>query len=422
MRLLLSEILPLRSTRMLGDFATDAPLAHRYGDLTTAPFPLLRITDTEFFAADHPMEITGVNADDQPMQGWERAIRTDAAGNTYTVVLLSAPAPDNVALSAMGRGKRNQLTGALLENPADIMEDVMRIAGRKEIFPQLRAESAAAGLVLAGSIGDQALSIRATLDLIARSAAAIWTPAGGRLYPTGQVSGPVVDLTKMEASGFTVTAVIDDTADILRLSYDQNDVTGKPQRYMELTALPRRFGGIVVEMTLPWLRTPANAEATGRRVLSRMAGRRYRVNFSVNRIDIRPGAWMRIVDHPEWPTDDADPLAMALAVDITPETKTTTIEAECVLSTPTITVTAHSVSVPPTAGAAVDVTIVDGIATFTITDVNQQPIRNARVSFDGSAAKTTDAQGKVRFPATHGAHKLAVEAEGKTPFVTDILL
>ena len=44
MNLLLSELLPLRTTRMLGDYAVDAVLAQRFGDLTRARFPLVQLT------------------------------------------------------------------------------------------------------------------------------------------------------------------------------------------------------------------------------------------------------------------------------------------------------------------------------------------------------------------------------------------
>ena len=197
-------------------------------------------------------------------------------------------------------------------------------------------------------------------------------------------------------------------------------MTGKPQRYMELSASPQRFGGIVVEMTLPWLRTPANAEAVGTRVLARMSGRRYRVTYSTDRIDLRPGNWTQLDEHPEWPTPDVDPHLMTLAVDITPQANTTIVEAECILSAPTISVTAHSVAVPPTAGAAIEVTVANGIATFKLVDKDGQALRGARVSFDGSPAKTTDAQGTVNFNANRGTHTLAVEAEGVTPFTVTI--
>lgn len=419
----LSETLPLRTTRMLGNFATNAPLQHRYGDLTSAAFPLLRMTDSKFFAADHPMEITEVLADNQTTSGWARALETSPDGTTYTVVLLSAPAPDNTQMSARGRGKRNPDTGALIENPGDMTDDVARIAGRPERFPQIRAEAAAAGLVLAGSIGATADSIRATLDAIAQSAGAIWTKDGGRLYPTGTVEGPVIELTKLDAANLKVQALIDDTADILRLAYDVDEALNIPQRFMELTASPMRYGGIAKDLQLDMLRSPANAEAVGTRILSRMAGRRYRVTMDVGRTDIRPGAWIRLLAHPEWPTPDADPTMMVLGVDITPGTKSSSLQAECVLSLPQITVTAHSVSVPPTAGAAIDVSVTNGMATFTITDAgDRSAVAGARVALDGSAPRTTDSAGKVQFPATPGTHTLAVEAPGTVPFAISILL
>lgn len=64
-RLLLSEALPLRTTRTLGDYAEDAVLPERFGDLTAARFPLIRLSDTEWLAAAHAMEIADVFVDDE---------------------------------------------------------------------------------------------------------------------------------------------------------------------------------------------------------------------------------------------------------------------------------------------------------------------------------------------------------------------
>src|SRR5437868_12619774 len=109
---------------MLGDFAEDRPLPHRYGDLTAARFPLIRLSPTEFFAADHPMEVTRVFTDAEETQSWAQSLQSNLKGHTWTIVTLGAPAPATAIVSACGKGKRNPTTGALLENPAEILQDV----------------------------------------------------------------------------------------------------------------------------------------------------------------------------------------------------------------------------------------------------------------------------------------------------------
>lgn len=425
MNLTLWEDLPLRTTAVLGDFAGKQILAQRFGDLRNTRFPLQKLDDLTWFAADHPMPITRVFVDDEATESFASEIRGDDIGNTWTVVLLSAPAPPDAKVSASGTGRRNPDTGALIENPADIMEFVLRLAGRTETFPLLRAECAAAGIVLAGSL-DREQSIRAWLDEIAYSAGAIWTPQAARLYPISYVRGSIVPLDRFSASDIVAQSSLDDTADILHLSYDLNDATGQPQQFVELTASPQRFGGIVAEVTLRWMRQAANAETIGRRMLGRMAGVRYDVTHSTDQTSLRPCQWTRIVDHPQWPIPGGDPVAMVKAVDVDLQGKTSSITSEVIASTPTISVTAHSVALPSTTSAAVSVSVANGVATFTIYDENGKPIKGAQCSLDGAAAKKTNEAGKVAFSITPATppkkHTLAVQAPGYTPFLTDIFL
>lgn len=412
MHLLLSEPLPLRTTRVLGDFVEDTVLPHRYGDLTAARFALIRLSDERFFVADHPMTVTAVYVDDQETNGWEQRTASDGDGHTWTEVVLTAPAPAEARLSAAGRGKRNPTTGALLENPAEIIEDVMRLAGRTEQWGGLRAEAAAAGIRLAGGV-DDALSIRAWVDRIAESAVAIWSGQIGRLYPVEAVSGPIVRLEKFRAAELTVSASLEDTADILWLGYDEASAAGRMQHFIELTASPQRFGGARYDVDLPLLRTSANAEAAGRRYLSRLAGERYEVTFSTDATDLRPGSWVELVANPEWPIAGSDPIVMVLAVELADDAKSAIVSGETILSYPTIRVTAHSVALPNTRDAGVEVVVKNGVATLRVADAADQPVFNARVAIDGGPAKKTDAAGMVSFTVTPGPHQLAIEAPGK---------
>ena len=421
MRLLLSEPLPLRTTRALGDFAEDTVLPHRYGDLTAARFALIRLSDKRFFVADHPMTVTAVYVDDQETKGWEAQTASDGEGHTWTEVVLTAPAPNEARLSAAGTGKRNPTTGALLENPAEIIEDVLRLAGRTEQWGGLRAECAAASLRLAGSL-DEPLSIRAQIDRIAESAVAIWSGQVGRLYPVETVSGLVRRLEKWQVSGLTVSASLTDTADILRLGYDESTATGRMQHSIELTASPATLGGVAVDVDLPMLRTPANAEAAGRRYLARLAGERYEVAFDTDATDLRPGAWVELVANPEWPIPGADPIVMVLAVEIADDVRIAAVTGETILSYPTITVTAHSLALPTTRDASVSIAVKAGIATLRIADENDQPIFNARVAIDNGPAKKTDEKGMVSFAVKPGPHKLAIQAPGKMAQVLTVEL
>ena len=95
---------------------------------------------------------------------------------------------------------------------------------------------------------------------------------------------------------------------------------------------------------------------------------------------------------------------------------------ETIVGTATVTVTAHSLALPDTVAAGIDVAVRDGVATFTITDADGRPVAGARVSLDGAAPKTTDTHGKVSFSAAPGTHEIAVEAPGFLPFSLEVTL
>lgn len=418
-RLLLSEILPLRTSRMLGDYADDFPLPIVIGDLTNAPFPLGRLSATEGFAADHPMQITGAFVAKQAVQDWEQALVSDDKGRTWTVVRFAAPVPDGDAMSAVGRGLRDPSTGELLQNPADIVERVFRIAGRDDDFSDLRAECSRLNLIAAGRISEMK-SIKETVDDVTQAVGAIWSPGMGRLYPSSLDPAPILDLDKSEVSAITANATLVDTADILRLSYDRSDASGKPLHYIELTASPLRFHGISKEIAYPLLRTPANAEAIGRPVLQRLAGQRYAVTFNSSRRTLRPGMWVRLVAHPEWELPGDDPVIMILGVEVEPHANMVRVTGETLIGDkPVITVTAHSIALPDATEEAIEVSVRDGVATFTAHDADGRPLAGARISLDGGQPKTTDAQGNVSFVIETGTegklHEIAFEAPGFLP-------
>lgn len=413
--LLLYESIPLRTTRQLGDFAENEPLAHVFGDLTAARFPLRRISATRGHAADHPMEITGAGSGNLATQSYQAVIEPDDSGRVCTWVDFGAPVPDGEAMWAFGRGKRHATTGALIANPGDILTDISNtIAGRSDNYQTAREECAAAGILLAGRVA-VAQSIRLSLDAPAESAGLIWCPGMSRRYPAA-VSGYVLELDRQRANlRGDPQASVDDTADILRIAYDWCDVTGKPQKSIELTASPQRYGGVVKELSLPWLRTPANAVTVGTPILQRLSCERYAVPLAVARTDIRPGQWLRLHALPDWPFADADPVVMVLKAKVSRGTRSSELDCEWQRTTPGVSVTAHAVALDDLTGDSLEISTRNGIATLTVRDENERPVNGARVSFDGGEPKTTDARGQVSFSYTPGAHEFAIEAPGMEP-------
>ena len=417
---LLTETLRLRSTTQLGAFAEEQPLPHRYGDLRKSRFRLLKMTPTKWFAADHPMAITRVFVGNLETRSFE--VKTEGAdGFTWTVVNLAAAAPPDAVVTACGLGKTHAVTGALIENPADIAADILALAGRSDAwFGQLRSEASIEGIALAGSI-NAFDKVQAWIDQVVDSAGGMWCYGMAQLYPLPIAADTfVLPLAKYAVHDLKVSAAATDTADRLRLSYDYDDAEGRAQSYLELAARPARYGALTVDVTLPWLRGAAAAEKVGRRILGRKAGERFDVSFKTdtNRL-IRPGRWVLLQDHPSWPFA-ASPYVKVLTATI--DGGATAVTGEALLSTPTIDVVAHSLGVASIGQGGVEVAFNNGVATFTVLDADDKPLSGAQVSLDGAVPNKTNEQGKVAFITTRGAHTLAIEAEGFVPLTIDITI
>lgn len=423
--LLLSEPLPLRSARMLGDYADDVWLPEILGDFSNSPFPLYRLDDSRFFVCDHSAHISKVFIDRQQAADWAMVLESDGAGHNWTEIWFAAPVDLTAEVSACGTGREDDDTGQLITSPADAARRVMQIAGRTEDYSQLRAECSGLNLGIAVRLAEP-LSIKVHIDAILGSVGGISCPGMARLYPSAAEPLPILDLDWHDVTldAGDITAASTDVADVLRLAYDLSDASGRALHYIELSASPRRYGGLAKEVLYPYLRTPSNAEAVGRPVLQRLAGERWNVPFTVMRNKIRPGQWVRLVAHPNWPLPGADPVIMVLQAEIEEDSDSIRATGETLIGDkPTVTVTAHSVALPDTIEAGLDVTVRDGIATFTFLDKEKRPIAGARVSLDGAAPRTTDAQGKVSFPVNPGhTYELAFEAPGFTPFTVQVPL
>lgn len=423
-RLLLWEDLPRRTTRMLGDYADDRDLAEVYGDLSNSPFPLIRLGPKRYFASEGAITMLQVFTDKQVTLAWQQALETDDDGNAWTIVRFEAPIPEAVAVSATAIGRRHPDTGVLLENPADVAERIFRIAGRDDDLSLLRAECSRLGIRIAGRIAGMR-PIKEHIDEVMQSVGAIWSPGMARLYPSADTPLAIFDLDKSEVENLSVSAAVVDAADVLRLSFDRSDASGKPRQYIEFTASPQRNRGKEVEVVYPLLRIAANGEAVGRPVAQRLAGARYDIEFDSSNRRIKPGMYVRPVAHPEWQLPDDDPIVMVLKVER--GRAAVHVWGETMLGDlPTITVTAHSIALPDTVQAGLDVSVRDGVATFTATDEDGRAIPGARVSLDGGEAKTTDAQGRVRFALKVGAegalHEVVFEAPGFTALTLQVTL
>lgn len=420
--LLLTDQLPLQLSAQIGAYSEALVLPQRYGDLRRSRFKLIRMTSTKYIAAGHAMKsITRAFTANLQTSSFEAYV--ESAGDViYHVVEFAAPVPVGTECSASGEGKMHATTGALIENPADIMADIMLLAGRDDPwFGQLRGEASEAGITLAGSIA-KATTIRDALDVVADSCGAIWCPGMARLYPApfDTETGFRLPLNRAKAPDLHASADVTDTADIARIAYGYDEALDDSKAFIQLEASPQRFNGKQVDIVLPWARSAAVVESVGRRLLPWFAGVRINATFTTPLTEfVRPGTWTLLQNNPNWPEDD-EPTAMIMSAVLNRSKREAAVTVEAVTSVPIITMTKHSLGDDGLGSGGIEVLFKNGIATFIITDDADKPIVGAYVALDGGAPKKTNAQGQVTFVTTEGPHQIEISAEGKVDIDMEI--
>lgn len=414
MSLLLSENLPLRTSAALGDYAAETILPVVYGDLSGVESPVVKLSETVYLCADHPAQLSAVYLDGGAIHGWAQDTGVDRSGHAWCRLTLAAPPPPGGVITVAMRGKRDPRTGTLIEHPADVLQDVLALAGKTWDCSRLKMELP--GMAIAGRL-DALQSVRAWADDITRSCGVVWSERRVAAYPA---PAGVVSET-LDAGNCSVTsaeASVRDAADRLELAFDYHPARGEFAQTMIFGANPSPFPASPIDLPparveAPWLRQTADAIALASRLLERLARQRLSVTLQADAA-IRPGDWITL-DHPELP-GGATPM-MALSVAWEPGSPAREIGGEIYLSgPPAIQLENHARAIRPKGIGGITSAWRNGVVTFTLLDENKQPLQNARVALDGSAPRTTSAQGKVSFDAPRGAHRIAITASGYAPF------
>lgn len=418
---LLSERLPLKKTSALGAYKQDALLPWVYGDLSRSPVDLVWLDGNTYIAASWPCEaIVGVQIDNQETAGFESKILTDVQNNAYQAVVLSAPAPDGASVTATLRGKISKRTGAMMENPAEIIQDIYAQIGSTVNLNEFYNECNNEDLKIAGVINEN-ITARAAINDVCESIGAIWTRKAARLYPAPvpiEQSGTFQRYDFRNVKNLKATASIQNAADGLRFEFDYVGASNEFGAYVELLSQPARYIK-QASRSAKWLRGSSAAVEVGARVLERLGGAMLRISFDTDTMFIEPAQWA-FIEHPLLPVAD---YIMVLSVNKSLSKNQVSVTAEMILDRPhTIKVLNTAQRITPTQQAAVDVAVVDSLVTFTIKDANQLPIAGASAFLDGIGPRLSDAQGKVTFDYVRGAHILGVEAGGYVPFELEIIL
>jgi hypothetical protein len=400
---LLADDLPLRRGSDLPSYRTANPLPWCYGRVTLTPLAL----DAEglrYLVADHPIQaITAVRADGEGITGWDLARERDDTGTTISVLRLTQAPSGTLAVDVVGRV--SEVTGAVIEHPADVAADLLERCGLPAgDWAALRG--AWPGLAVGAAL-DTAEPLREVLSGLIASVGARWSaqPMRAWLPDTGDIIGT---LGAPDCDAISASSEATDLATRLTLSWGWNWATGEPAGAV-VVACPEaedRWGQIAVEDAAPWLRTARDAEVVARAELARLARPEWEIEAR-----LAPGERWRPSDrlqleHPWVPAGPAE--ISRLTISRTGRTVTCRRRAG---PTPPITLLRHT-SYLAGATAGLEVTYRDGVATYTILDDAGNPLADAAVTLDGAQTGYTDRLGQVQFRTGRGAHTLTVVAAG----------
>lgn len=429
--MLLSDPIPLRTSESLNAYREAAALPWWFGDLTHSPQALVQLSDTEFLAADHPMTITSVQIDGQQVEGYGSNFVTDGEGVTYTVVALTAPLPIGAQITACGTGERNPRNGALIENPADVLERIFErcqyeiTAAIYQGLYQLRSQCAAEGLVIGGRV-PFAVTLREKINEIMRSIGGGWCNGNFWLYPTPDALTAFDADTPQRLPGATVSACVataDASYDTLHIKFDDQSYAAEHRQALKMRVRPSLGEGVAtVTLLAPWLRNIRAATLVAQRLLTRASGEAYVLTIDASPVNppVIIGEVIAIAS-PRLPYVSVWPVTVIAAERINAATK---LIGELLIPQPSLVfeVVSRTIAGGITQLPAVEVAFANGIATFTITDDNGKPLTGARVTLDGVTPLRTDNQGVVRFPSSRGSHVLSVDASGFAPFSLPLVI
>jgi hypothetical protein len=398
--LMLFETVPLVPTNKLGAFFSGVPIPHHYGDLTRSRVRGTKVEPGLYLIAGHPcLSVEKCFVDNGVTQGFEALVRPDVDGVTRQYVRLTAPsATDDPIVEVCIKGKMNPLTGRLLENPDEIIEDIAKLCGRVLRFPLFREQCNLRSLRVAGSVYE-ARSLRSYVNEIVTSVGAEWLGDNAIFYPpaTGYARPVVVNT-------MTCDVAMTDVAGVIQVFYGWNHSQERNGNFVELTATGCQYTNKGV-FYARWLRSPRDAEALARRILAKRAGDFVTLTAT---IEGRAHAGEVVL------LEDRNFSGETLVLSATPSEVDTQITGEIIL-TPAILmeVTQYSSENLAVRSERIDV-LLDRVtleATITIFDQQNRPMEGVKVTYDGTITKTTDTAGIVVFSVTRGNHTLILEGE-----------
>lgn len=416
---LLSDPLPLRRALELPQYREDVILPWVYGRATLTPVAL-DATALEYLVADHPIVgVTAVEVGGLAISGWQLTQALDSTGHPIAKIRLTTAPKSGEAVAVSLIGRRHPQTGAVIEHPADIAEDLLRASGwavDASAFEALR--DAFPGLALGGVIAER-MTVRAAVSALMDNLGAEWSASPLRAWLPDLMPDALSTLTPAGVDDASAESTHDAIATRLVVSFAQDWAAGSARASLTIEAPQsvETFGPIEADLSLPWVRTARDALAIASARLQRLA--RPLWTFTVTAApgsDWRPGDALMLAHH--WVPPGA---AMITRITTTAERRTLTL-ARPAGPVPRVELARRGSLIDMAGADPLKITYRDGVATFTILTELGDPLAGASVSLDGAQTRSTDRRGQVQFATTRGAHTLLVVASGYEPFEMEVVV
>jgi hypothetical protein len=419
----LSLPLPLRDTTAWGGYREAVPIPHRYG-ATAGALLQYNASRTEFAWAGHAVEaIDEVLVDGLPVGDWDWRNAVDAQGLPVALVRFGQPQNEGAALLARGRGKLDARRGGVMTNPADVVADVLALAGRDvpaSALADFRRACSAAGLEVGGSI-ETAETAQTVLRGICESIGAIVCadmPGWCRLWPG---SAPAAPRATVRDGDLSASVSSDGLVNDLTIAYAHED--GQPRASLRLEAPDSiaAYGRRPATLEARWVTSARVAAAVGTRLLQQSARPVWAVSVAASRA-LQVGDALALA-HPASPVGGVHPIT-ARELDLDAGGARLSINAP-VGDVPAVRLIAQSSAFEPARYAGLSVETAGGERILTLREETGAPIVGAAVTLDDALTRYTDGAGRVAFPVATmppGEHMLAIKtADGRT-LTTTVLI
>lgn len=401
--LTLFENIPLVSTAKLGSFFANTLIGHYYGDLSRSRVKCIKIEPTLYLVSAHPWQaITNAFIAGNRTDGFDPKTRTDTDGVTRQyITLTSPPTEEDPTVEVAGRAKQSPISGKLLENPDEIIEDIAKLSGRVLNFPLFREACNRRGLRIAGGVYE-AKSLGSYVKEIIESCGARWLGDNAIFYP-GEPLGYAKPLRTLD--NVIQQIHMEDVAGKLGVYYAWNQAGERHGSYIELEAIGCQYDNKGIYYA-KWLRLARDAEDLARRLLGKRAGEFVKVTAKAPGV-VRAGAVVGIENEAYNGT--------MLVMGATPSDVETDIDGEIIISTfNNMRVTKFSNENMSIRSERIDVLLdlVKHEATITIFDAQNRPMAGVFVTYDGAVTKKTDKLGVVVIAISSGNHTLVLDGPG----------